>query len=36
MTLTWFDYAFLLVLTISMLAGFMRGLVREALGLVAE
>ncbi|MCE3026099.1 MULTISPECIES: CvpA family protein [Salinicola] len=35
MTLTWLDYAFLLVLTISMLAGFMRGLVREALGLGA-
>ena len=35
MTLTWLDYAFLLVLTISMLAGFMRGLIREALGLGA-
>jgi membrane protein required for colicin V production len=35
MTLTWLDYAFLLVLTVSMLAGFMRGLVREALGLGA-
>ena len=35
MTLTWLDYAFLLVLPISMLAGFMRGLVREALGLGA-
>ncbi|GHB29594.1 CvpA family protein [Salinicola rhizosphaerae] len=35
MTLTWLDYVFLLVLTISMLAGFMRGLVREALGLGA-
>ncbi|WP_110665839.1 CvpA family protein [Salinicola halophilus] len=35
MPLTWLDYAFLLALTISMLAGFMRGLVREALGLGA-
>ncbi|WP_251976600.1 CvpA family protein [Salinicola avicenniae] len=35
MTLTWLDYVFLLALTISMLAGFMRGLVREALGLGA-
>ncbi|ABE58621.1 CvpA family protein [Chromohalobacter israelensis] len=35
MTLTWLDWAFLAVLTISMLAGFMRGLVREALGLAA-
>ncbi|GAB2784308.1 hypothetical protein GCM10027040_08000 [Halomonas shantousis] len=33
MTLTWLDWAFLLVLTVSMLAGFLRGLVREALGL---
>ncbi|WP_110687823.1 CvpA family protein [Salinicola aestuarinus] len=35
MPLTWLDYAFLLALTISMLAGFLRGLVREALGLGA-
>ncbi|MCK0714099.1 CvpA family protein [Chromohalobacter sarecensis] len=35
MTLTWLDWAFLAVLTVSMLAGFMRGLVREALGLAA-
>ncbi|MDV6320337.1 CvpA family protein [Chromohalobacter sp. HP20-39] len=35
MTLTWLDWAFLVVLTVSMLAGFMRGLVREALGLAA-
>ncbi|WP_277811679.1 CvpA family protein [Chromohalobacter canadensis] len=35
MTLTWLDWAFLTVLTVSMLAGFMRGLVREALGLAA-
>lgn len=34
-TLTWLDWAFLAVLTVSMLAGFMRGLVREALGLAA-
>ncbi|MHB0777183.1 CvpA family protein [Halomonas sp. WWR20] len=33
MTLTWLDWAFLLVLTVSMLTGFLRGLVREALGL---
>lgn len=35
MTLTWLDWAFLAVLAVSMLAGFMRGLVREALGLAA-
>lgn len=35
MTLTWLDWVFLAVLTMSMLAGFMRGLVREALGLGA-
>lgn len=35
MTLTWLDWAFLAVLAISMLAGLMRGLVREALGLGA-
>ncbi|WP_052445103.1 CvpA family protein [Chromohalobacter japonicus] len=35
MTLTWLDWAFLAVLSVSMLAGFMRGLVREALGLAA-
>lgn len=35
MTLTWLDWAFLAVLAMSMLAGFMRGLVREALGLGA-
>ncbi|MCI0510646.1 membrane protein required for colicin V production [Chromohalobacter marismortui] len=35
MTLTWLDWAFLAVLTVSILAGFMRGLVREALGLAA-
>ena len=32
MTLTWLDWAFLAVLAITMLTGFMRGLVREALG----
>ncbi|MCG7599148.1 CvpA family protein [Halomonas sp. McH1-25] len=35
MTLTWLDWAFLAVLSMSMLAGFLRGLVREALGLGA-
>ncbi|MBZ9569002.1 MULTISPECIES: CvpA family protein [Modicisalibacter] len=35
MTLTWLDWVFLAVLGASMLAGFMRGLVREALGLGA-
>lgn len=35
MILTWLDWAFLAVLAISMLAGVMRGLVREALGLGA-
>lgn len=35
MTLTWLDWGFLAVLTMSMLAGFLRGLVREALGLGA-
>lgn len=35
MTLTWLDWAFLAVLAITMLTGFMRGLVREALGLGA-
>ncbi|MGC3873553.1 CvpA family protein [Halomonas sp. GXIMD04776] len=35
MILTWLDWVFLAILTISMLAGFMRGLVREALGLGA-
>ncbi|WP_227368715.1 CvpA family protein [Halomonas sp. M20] len=33
MTLTWLDWVFLAILTVSMLAGFTRGLVREALGL---
>nr|WP_299242857.1 CvpA family protein [uncultured Halomonas sp.] len=35
MTLTWLDWVFLAILTVSMLAGFSRGLVREALGLGA-
>jgi membrane protein required for colicin V production len=35
MTLTWIDWGFLAVLAISTLAGFMRGLVREGLGLAA-
>lgn len=35
MALTWLDWAFLAVLAITMLTGFMRGLVREALGLGA-
>ncbi len=35
MALTWIDTLFLSVLALSMLAGFMRGLVREALGLAA-
>nr|WP_298374401.1 CvpA family protein [uncultured Halomonas sp.] len=35
MTLTWLDWVFLAILTVSMLAGFARGLVREALGLGA-
>jgi membrane protein required for colicin V production len=35
MTLTWLDWAFLAVLAMSMMAGFLRGLVREALGLGA-
>ncbi|GHC30016.1 CvpA family protein [Aidingimonas halophila] len=35
MTLTWLDGVFLAVLAISMLAGFMRGLIREGLGLAA-
>ncbi|MDN6179696.1 MAG: CvpA family protein [Halomonas subglaciescola] len=35
MTLTWIDMVFLAVLALSMLAGFARGLVREALGLAA-
>ncbi|MBD3896158.1 CvpA family protein [Halomonas sp. ML-15] len=35
MSLTWLDMAFLAVLAISMLAGFMRGLIREGLGLAA-
>lgn len=35
MTLTWIDWAFLAVLAISTLAGFMRGLIREGLGLAA-
>ncbi|MGR2737537.1 CvpA family protein [Billgrantia sp. Q4P2] len=35
MTLTWLDWGFLAVLAISTLAGFMRGLVREGLGLAA-
>jgi len=35
MALTWIDTLFLAVLALSMLAGFVRGLVREALGLAA-
>ncbi|SDJ37825.1 CvpA family protein [Billgrantia gudaonensis] len=35
MTLTWIDWLFLAVLAVSTLAGVMRGLVREALGLAA-
>jgi membrane protein required for colicin V production len=35
MALTWIDWAFLAVLAVSTLAGFMRGLIREALGLAA-
>ncbi|SHF43218.1 membrane protein required for colicin V production [Modicisalibacter ilicicola DSM 19980] len=33
--MTWLDWVFLAILAISMLAGFLRGLVREALGLGA-
>ncbi|PMR77011.1 CvpA family protein [Billgrantia endophytica] len=35
MTLTWIDWIFLAVLAVSTLAGFMRGLIREGLGLAA-
>ncbi|MFY0990422.1 CvpA family protein [Halomonas sp. C05BenzN] len=35
MALTWVDWIFLAVLAVTTLAGFMRGLVREALGLAA-
>ncbi|QJQ94040.1 MULTISPECIES: CvpA family protein [Halomonadaceae] len=35
MSLTWLDWIFLAVLSMSMLAGFTRGLVREGLGLAA-
>lgn len=35
MTLTWIDWIFVAVLVVTGLAGFMRGLVREALGLAA-
>lgn len=35
MTLTWIDWLFVAVLTVTGLAGFLRGLVREALGLAA-
>ncbi|MDX5434008.1 MAG: CvpA family protein [Halomonas sp.] len=35
MTLTWIDWGFLAVLAVSTLAGFMRGLIREGLGLAA-
>ncbi|MFD2190370.1 CvpA family protein [Pistricoccus aurantiacus] len=35
MTLTWLDIAFLGILTFTVVAGFMRGLVREGLGLAA-
>jgi len=35
MTLTWIDWVFLAVLAVSTLAGFMRGLIREGLGLAA-
>lgn len=33
MLLTWLDWLFIVVLTVTALAGFMRGLIREALGL---
>ena len=35
MALTWIDAVFLAVLALSMLAGFVRGFVRESLGLAA-
>lgn len=35
MILTWLDWAFLAVLAITMLTGFLRGLIREGLGLAA-
>ncbi|MED5557095.1 MAG: CvpA family protein, partial [Pseudomonadota bacterium] len=35
MALTWIDALFLAVLGLSMLAGFVRGFVRESLGLAA-
>ncbi|MDX1466897.1 MAG: CvpA family protein [Halomonas sp.] len=35
MTLTWIDWIFVAVLAVTGLAGFLRGLVREALGLAA-
>lgn len=35
MTLTWLDWIFIGLLTITAVAGFMRGLIREALGLAA-
>ncbi|WP_447928847.1 MULTISPECIES: CvpA family protein [unclassified Vreelandella] len=35
MALTWLDAVFLAVLALSMLAGFLRGFIREALGLTA-
>ena len=35
MTLTWIDWIFVAVLVVTGLAGFLRGLVREALGLAA-
>lgn len=35
MALTWLDWIFIVVLTVTSVAGFMRGLIREALGLAA-
>ena len=35
MTLTWLDWLFIGLLTVTTLAGFLRGLVREALGLAS-
>jgi membrane protein required for colicin V production len=35
MLLTWLDWLFIVVLTVTTLTGFMRGLIREALGLAA-
>ncbi|MCH4563484.1 CvpA family protein [Halomonas sp. EGI 63088] len=35
MALTWFDWSFLAVLAVTTVTGFLRGLIREALGLAA-